>query len=136
MNATLSTAIHLATDIALRATVLFLLTGVLLLLLRRRSAAARHLVGTIGLVAALLLPVLALSPMHVEVPLLPKAAWHAAGARPGLSSLALWAWIAGTLAVAARLAVGWLRLRRIARTAETVRDAEWIEERDAAAMRL
>src|SRR5262249_34015303 len=37
---------------------------------------------------------------------------------------------------AARLAVGWLRLRRIARTAETVRDAEWIEERDAAAMRL
>ncbi|HEY1252234.1 MAG TPA: M56 family metallopeptidase [Thermoanaerobaculia bacterium] len=136
MNATLSTAIHLATDIALRATALFLLTGALLLLLRRGSAATRHLVGTIGLAAALLLPALALSPVHFEIPVLPNAAWHAAGARPGLSSLALWAWIAGTLAVAARLAVGWVRLRRISRSAETVRDAEWIEERDAAAMRL
>jgi beta-lactamase regulating signal transducer with metallopeptidase domain/tetratricopeptide (TPR) repeat protein len=136
MSETLSTAIHLATDIALRATVLFVLTGALILLLRRQSAAARHLVGTVGLAAAILLPALALSPIHLEIPVVPGGAWHLAGARPGLSSLLLWAWIAGTLAVTARLAVGWLRLRRIARGAEVVRDAEWIEERDAAAMRL
>jgi beta-lactamase regulating signal transducer with metallopeptidase domain/tetratricopeptide (TPR) repeat protein len=135
MNPTLATALHFATDLALRATVLFAATALLLLLLRHRSAAARHFVGTVGLTAALLLPVLAFFPLHVEIPLLPKAAPSVAG-RTGPGSVLLWAWLLGTLAVGARLAVGWLRLRRITRTAETVRDAEWIEERDAAALRL
>ncbi|HEY2798234.1 MAG TPA: M56 family metallopeptidase [Thermoanaerobaculia bacterium] len=135
MNPTLATALHFATDIVLRATVLFAATGILILLLRRRSAAARHFVGTVGLAAALLLPVLAFFPVHLEIPLLPKAA-ASAGVRPGGVAVLLWAWLLGTLAVGARLAVGWLRLRRITRTAETVRDAEWIEERDAAALRL
>jgi hypothetical protein len=135
MNPTLATALHFATDIALRATVLFAVTGLLLLVLRRRSAAARHFVGTVGLTAGLLLPVLAFFPLHVEIPLLPKAA-AGVGARPGVGAVLLWAWLLGTLAIGARLAVGWLRLRRITRTAETVRDAEWIEERDAAALRL
>jgi beta-lactamase regulating signal transducer with metallopeptidase domain/tetratricopeptide (TPR) repeat protein len=92
-------------------------------------------VGTVGLSAALLLPVLAFFPLRVEIPLLPKAA-AAVGSRSGAGSLLLWAWVLGTLAVGARLAVGWVRLRRITRTAETVRDQEWIEERDAAALRL
>ena len=120
MNPTLATALRFATDIALRATVLFAATGFLLLLLRRRSAAARHFVGTVGLAAALLLPVLAFFPLHVEIPLLPKAAATAAG-RTGTSAFLLWAWLLGSLAVGLRLAVGWLRLRRITRTAETVR---------------
>ncbi|HEY4230089.1 MAG TPA: M56 family metallopeptidase, partial [Thermoanaerobaculia bacterium] len=135
MNPTLATALHFATDLALRATVLFTATGLLLLLLRRRSAATRHFVGTVGLTAALLLPVLAFFPVHVEIPLLPRATASAAG-RTGTGSLLLWAWLLGSLALGARLAVGWLRLRRITRAAETVRDAEWIAERDAAALRL
>ena len=135
MNPTLASALHFASDVALRATVLFAATGVLLLLLRRRSAAARHFVGTLGLLAALLLPVLAFFPVRIEIPLLPKAA-AAVGSRPAAGSVLLWAWILGTLAVGARLAVGWLRLRRITRAAEIVRDQEWIEERDAAALRL
>jgi beta-lactamase regulating signal transducer with metallopeptidase domain/cytochrome c-type biogenesis protein CcmH/NrfG len=136
MHATLSTAIHFATDIALKATVLFLATGALLLLLRRRSAAARHLVGTVGLAAALLLPVLALSPFRISLPLLPEAVPATIASQSAAAPLALWVWVAGTLVVCVRLAIGWLRVRGIARSAETVRDAEWIEERDAAALRL
>lgn len=135
MNPTLATTLHFATVIALRATALFAATGLLLLMLRRRSAAARHFVGTIGLAAGLLLPVLAFFPLHVEIPLLPRAAATVAS-RPGTGAVLLWAWLLGTLTIGTRLAVGWLRLRRITRTAETVRDAEWIEERDAAALRL
>lgn len=136
MPVTLSTALHFATDIALKATVLFLATGSLLLMLRRRSAAARHLVGTAGLAAALLLPLLALSPIRVSIPMLPAGGWVPVGAGSAASPIVLWLWLAGSLAVFARLCVGWLRVRRIARSAETVRDAEWIEERDAAALRL
>ncbi len=51
-------------------------------------------------------------------------------------AIALGLWAAGSLAVVARLAVGWARVRRIARQATPIHDADWIEERDRAARRL
>jgi beta-lactamase regulating signal transducer with metallopeptidase domain/tetratricopeptide (TPR) repeat protein len=194
MHLTLNSTVRFAADVALKATFLFVVTGVLQLLLRRGSAAARHLIGTVGLAAALLLPVLslALSP-RIAVPFLPdvrpgstaseaapvpdggpfagtpaaRYAWWARLAvsvpekplegpleslesRRSLASapagriapttlgltVALGAWLLGALAVAARLFVGWLRVRRIARGAAPIRDADWIEERDALALRL
>lgn len=193
MHLTFNSTVQFAADLVLKATFLFAATGVLLLLLRRGSAAARHLIGTVGLAAALLLPVLSLSPKRVALPLLPDvrpgttagegasipdsgppartpAARHAWWARLAVSvpekplagppetvesrrgaasstarriapatlalAGALAAWLLGALAVAARLAVGWLRVRRIARGADPIRDADWIEERDALALRL
>jgi beta-lactamase regulating signal transducer with metallopeptidase domain/tetratricopeptide (TPR) repeat protein len=56
--------------------------------------------------------------------------------RPSIPGVLLTLWAAGMLAVAARLTVGWSRVRRISREAEPIRDREWIEERDAAAQRL
>src|SRR5262245_6817239 len=53
-----------------------------------------------------------------------------------ISALLLTLWAAGTIAVAARLTVGWSRVRRISREGEPVRDREWIAERNAAAERL
>ncbi|MEP6993039.1 MAG: M56 family metallopeptidase, partial [Acidobacteriota bacterium] len=190
MHQTLNWAIHFASDVTLKVTFLFAITGLLLLLMRRSSAAARHLVGTIGLAAAMLLPVVSLAPARVALPFLPdvrpglavgdsalvlgretpgdpaarEAMWRRLalsvpekpleapleflGTRPALartsergmapmlfgSVLALW--LLGALAVSARLGIGWLRVRRIAREAEPVRDADWIAERDALALRL
>ena len=194
MHLTLNSMVQFAADIALKATFLFALTGILLLLLRRGSAAARHLIGTAGLAAALLLPVLSLAPSpRIALPFLPdvrpgstagkaapvldsgpsartpaaRDAWWArlavsvpekalagppelpesrrtvasAPARriaPATLGVAvvLAAWLLGALAGAARLFVGWLRVRRIARGAEPIRGADWIEERDALALRL
>lgn len=190
MHPTLNSTIHFAMDVVLKATFLFAVTGLLLLLLRRGSAAARHLVGTVGLAAALLLPILSLAPTRVALPFLPdvrpdlavgeiatipeagpstqtpeaRDAWwrrlavsvpektlaapsgpmealestparRVAPATLGLA-LALAAWLLGALAVFARLLVGWLRVRRIVRGAQPVRDADWIQERDDLALRL
>jgi beta-lactamase regulating signal transducer with metallopeptidase domain/Flp pilus assembly protein TadD len=51
-------------------------------------------------------------------------------------AIGLGLWAAGSLAIGARLAVGWARVRRIARQASPIRDADWLEERDRAARRL
>ncbi len=51
-------------------------------------------------------------------------------------ALGLGLWAVGSLAIAARLAVGWARVRRIARQASPIQDADWIQERDRAARRL
>ena len=207
MNPTLAHAAAFALDLAIKATLVFAVTAGLLFALRRASAATRHLVGTFGLAAALLLPVLTLALPRVPVRLIPdlrpfpaapvasgrvaKApptrmrpddaitvdvvapapvpsvkAWRRLAravperdaASPSDSStlsrsnaparrlrlpsagtvLALTAglWVLGALAFSARLAVGWARIRRIARGASPLGDAEWIEERDAAARRL
>ena len=180
-----------ALDLAVKATLIFLATGVALVLLRRASAATRHLVGTLGLSAALLLPVLSLALPRVAVPLIPdvrpaptaaaeaailapaiepqrisarrlalavpektveapsehllaapavKEAFPAptarAAFRPSWPAIALGLWALGILAVAGRLCVGWLRVRRIARDAAPVREAEWKHERADAARRL
>ena len=187
MNDVLVSAIHFGFDLAVKATAIFLVTGAALLLLHRASAATRHLVGVLGLAAALVLPVLSLALPRVAVPLLPDlrpqapdisqalgpvaaepeaapqisrrmlalsvpekpvlaaetdlldsapAAPAPAGTPVPWFALGLGLWAVGAVAIGARLAVGWVRVRRIAREASPIRDADWIEERDRAARRL
>jgi beta-lactamase regulating signal transducer with metallopeptidase domain/tetratricopeptide (TPR) repeat protein len=221
MSPTLASAAGFALDLTFKATLVFAVTAALLFALRRASAATRHLVGTFGLAAALLLPLLTLALPRVRVGLLPDlrpatpAAHSAASAavppralrsripsedsgaepitvevvapaaRVGASPVArseretlrklaravperdlpaadpsflpaaprrapavplpssrtilaaaLAAWTLGAIAFAARLAVGWVRVRRIARDSSPVTDSEWIAERDSAARRL
>ncbi len=71
MRYLLDSAIRLGFDLAVKATVVFLVTGAALLLLRRASAATRHRVGTFGLGAALLLPLLTTAVPQISVPILP-----------------------------------------------------------------
>jgi len=184
MNTTVDWGIRFAIDVAVKATVLFAVTGFSLWTLRRASAAARHLVATAGLAAALTLPLLTLALPRVALPVLPglplgalesgrpapeslpvgpaaavvvdadaatepdsspqlrletaNAAAPERGSAPRVAwlPLALAAWGAGALLVGARLAVGWLRVRRIARQAEPLADADWSLERDALCRRL
>src|SRR6476660_6221843 len=72
MEVNLAHAIRFALDIALKATVLLLLTGVALAALRRASASARQLVATLGLAGTLLLPAVTLVAPRWEIPLLPN----------------------------------------------------------------
>ncbi|HSP93353.1 MAG TPA: M56 family metallopeptidase [Thermoanaerobaculia bacterium] len=71
MNETMLSAIRFALDIALKATLLFSFTAAVIGLLRRSGAAARHLAGTAGLIAALALPLLTLALPRWEVRVLP-----------------------------------------------------------------
>lgn len=100
---------RLALDLAVKATFLFSLTGLLLWLLRRRSAAARHLLGTAGLAAALLFPLLGSVLPSLEVPLLPTPV-----ADTRLSS-PVWP-------------------RHLGRTAETARASNGVDARESAAL--
>jgi beta-lactamase regulating signal transducer with metallopeptidase domain len=109
-------------------------------LLRRSTAAARHQIWTLGVVGALVLPVLC----WILPSLLPAAAAPSLAGRitlgiPALSAtsgtatitaptwptwLAL-AWAAGTLIVSLRLVRGHLAARRLARTAVPSTSASW-----------
>ena len=60
-----------ALDIALKATLLFSFTVLVIGLLRRSGAAARHLAGTAGLIGALALPLLTLALPRWEIGVLP-----------------------------------------------------------------
>jgi beta-lactamase regulating signal transducer with metallopeptidase domain/Tfp pilus assembly protein PilF len=71
MRFLIDSAIRLGFDVAVKATLVFAVTGAALLLMRRSSAATRHRVGTFGLAAALLLPILAVALPQVTVPILP-----------------------------------------------------------------
>ena len=71
MRFLLDSAIRFGFDLAVKATFVFLATAAVLLLLRRSSAATRHRVGTFGLGAALLLPLLSAVLPQVTVPILP-----------------------------------------------------------------
>ena len=71
MNETTISAIRFAFDIALKATLLFSLTALVIGLLRRSGAAARHLAGTAGMIGALVLPLLTLALPRWEVGVLP-----------------------------------------------------------------
>jgi beta-lactamase regulating signal transducer with metallopeptidase domain/tetratricopeptide (TPR) repeat protein len=125
----------LAAGIVLRATFLFAATAVALLALRHAGAATRHRVATLGLCAGLVLPLLSAVLPRVPVALPARFVPAASvGSRGALLFLSLW--MLGTLAVAARLIVGWSRVRRLSREASVLSDAEWIAERDEAARRL
>ncbi|HEX4439640.1 MAG TPA: M56 family metallopeptidase [Thermoanaerobaculia bacterium] len=220
MNPTLAQTVSFALDVAMKATLVFAVTAALLFALRRASAATRHLVGTFGLAAALLVPVLTLALPRVRLGVIPDfrpvpaTAMHAAAPAPAhriakasparkqiaapagqpievevvapampavaaapdsprvwrrlaravperdmpaadspatpspaprplripsaglLLAVAGAAWALGAIAFVVRLAVGWVRVRQIARDSSPVSDAEWLEERDAAAARL
>ena len=136
MHPTWSFASRFATDVAWKATFLFAVTGLLMLASRRGSAAGRHRIGVLGLGASLLLPILALVPGRLPLPLfLPKGPEFLRGGSAGLA-VALGVWALGALTVSARLLVGWRRVRAMGRDAEPVRDAHWIAERDVLARRL
>ena len=72
MEMNLANAVRFALDITLKATVLLLVTGVVLLLLKRASASARQLVATLGLAGTLLLPAVTLVAPRWEIPLVPN----------------------------------------------------------------
>jgi beta-lactamase regulating signal transducer with metallopeptidase domain len=105
--------------------------------LRRGSAARRHLVWTMAMGALLALPALSLGLPEWEPALLAidtlgagaaaeGAAAPPGGAGTGVVLAALWA--AGALAVLARLALGLLGVRRVARDARAVTDPAWTAE--------
>jgi beta-lactamase regulating signal transducer with metallopeptidase domain/tetratricopeptide (TPR) repeat protein len=135
----LGSGILFALGLFVRATAILAATALALLVVRRSSAATRHRVGTIGLGAALALPVLSLVLPRVSIPLaVPLASWSWTASAPRLPWLALafGFWAAGSLVVAARLIVGGLRVRRLASEAAPVLDAGWIADQAAAARRL
>ncbi|MGH9400152.1 MAG: TPR end-of-group domain-containing protein, partial [Thermoanaerobaculia bacterium] len=68
-------------------------------------------------------------------PTAPVAESPATGGVPWLA-LVLSAWAGGAVLAAVRLAVGWARVRRIAREADPIHDADWTVEREAACRRL
>jgi beta-lactamase regulating signal transducer with metallopeptidase domain/tetratricopeptide (TPR) repeat protein len=131
----LTALMPLAAGIVLRATFLFAATAVALFALRRAGAATRHRVATLGLSAGLVLPLLSAVlprvPVALPARLMPAVS---VGSRGAFLLLSLWT--LGTLAVAARLIVGWSRVKRLSREASVLRDPEWIAERDEAARRL
>ena len=133
----LGTGILFALGLLARATVILGAAALAMLALRRASAATRHRVGTAGLGLALLLPALSLVLPRLAVPLGGRlSAWTASAPRMPWLALALGFWAAGALVVAARLLAGGLRVRRLAREAVPVEDADWIEDQHAAARRL
>ena len=71
MKFVLDSAIRFGFDLAVKATFVFAATSVALLLMRRSTAATRHRVGTFGLGAALLLPILSAALPQVNIPILP-----------------------------------------------------------------
>jgi beta-lactamase regulating signal transducer with metallopeptidase domain len=71
MKFVLDSAIRFGFDLAVKATFVFAFTSVALLLLRRATAATRHRVGTFGLAAALVLPILSAALPQVNIPILP-----------------------------------------------------------------
>ncbi len=132
----LASGASFAFELTLRATAIFAATSVALFVLRRGSATTRHGVGMLGLAAALALPILSLALPRISVPVLPHLAVVRAGTVPNWTPVALLAWAAGSILVAARLFAGWVRVRRMSDGAAPVSDAEWIADRDAAARRL
>src|SRR5471030_1946127 len=118
MHLTWSFASRFATDVAWKATFLFAVMGLLMLASRRAGAAGRHRIGVLGLGASLLLPILALVPGRLPLPLA-RVPEFLRSASAGLA-VGLCVWALGSLAVSARLLVGWRRVRAMGRDAEPV----------------
>lgn len=74
MNEILTPGFGFAVGVALKATLILLITALAVIALNRSGAAARHFVATAGLISALVLPLLAVALPHWEIPLLPSAA--------------------------------------------------------------
>ena len=169
-----------AIDAILKSTALLTLTAGVSLLLRRASAATRHMIWTLGLLGALVLPVLSMAVPRWQLPVVMVAGQPAPGAggsaqehqtapassevstvaapdprvsratanigdakphaAPGTETPAptqrpapvtwqsaiLTIWIAGAIAILARLAVGLLAVQWLSRRTEPVTDAPWL----------
>ncbi len=121
----------------LKVTLLLCAAEVLASIPRRIPASARHMIRTLGLAAALALPLLAWLAPPVALPsgasfALNAAAGAAAGAA-GSFDWMRWAWIAGALAMAARFAMGHARAASMVRAASRESAREGVEIRRAAA---
>jgi beta-lactamase regulating signal transducer with metallopeptidase domain len=119
-------------DMALKGAVVLALAGAVATGARYASAAARHLVWSIGLAAALALPLLQLLLPDWNLAILParesasaSGAVPAAAAAPGLAGGLVWLWLAGAAATLAAYLVGRLRVRWIARTATPLDHGPW-----------
>jgi TonB family protein len=110
----------------LKVSVLFALTLALTGALRRSSAALRHLMCVCGLVGALLLGVTLMTPPEAAVLRISLAAVPAAVRAAGIARRAPlplgWMWLAGTVLLLLRLAIGHLRLAGVLRVAEPTAD--------------
>ena len=82
MTQTMAAAFGFALDIALKATLLFSVTALAVALLARSGAAARHFVGTAGLIGALALPLLTLLLPPLPLPLFSSPVAHAVKPAP------------------------------------------------------
>ncbi len=137
---------------ALKAGLLLAAAGLGAALLRRGTAAARHLIWTLGITTALLLPVLSLAaPALMGAPVtvapvteappatsLPAASISAdtsivgAATAPGAAHAPTWPlwlaalWATGSLVVVIRLVRGQLAARQLRRTATSSADPIWI----------
>lgn len=132
---------------SLKAALLLAASGVGAVLLRRSAAAARHHMWTLGVVAALVVPLLALvlpSLLSVDAPAIVVGAalsgpaivvGAGAAASPSVPWLAI-VWAAGTLLVGLRIVLGQIAAHRIARTAVRARSEHWLSAQRAAAVAL
>ncbi|MGH7542660.1 MAG: M56 family metallopeptidase [Gemmatimonadota bacterium] len=123
-------------DMALKGAVVLALTGVVAAGARSASAAARHLVWSIGLAAAAALPLLRWLLPEWGLAVLPAPATEAvagsvpavAAAAPGPSGLAgglVWLWLAGTAVTLTVFLLGRARVRWLARAATPVDHGPW-----------
>ena len=123
-------------DMALKGAVVLALTGTVAALARSASAAARHLVWSIGLAAAATLPLLQWLLPYWNLPILPAqapatvsgstpVAAATAPAAPRLAEGLVWLWLAGAGATLAVFLVGRARVRWIARDAAPVDHGPW-----------
>jgi HEAT repeat protein/beta-lactamase regulating signal transducer with metallopeptidase domain len=133
-----------ALDIMLKATLVLVVAALITLALSRASAAVRHMVWTLAVVSALLLPALSIAlprsprarPAASSASAPPASAASAPFARPETAaapreplSLAAWLtliWAAGALAVVARLLIGIAAVQWMSRRTARVIDAPWL----------
>jgi len=119
-------------DMALKGAVVLALTGAVAAGARSASAAARHLIWSIGLAAALVLPLLQWLLPDWNLAILPvRQSATVSGSAPaatgthGLTGGLVWIWLAGAAATLAVFLVGCLRVRWIARAATPLDHGPW-----------
>jgi beta-lactamase regulating signal transducer with metallopeptidase domain len=123
-------------DMALKGAVVLALTGAVAALARSASAAARHLVWSIGLAATAALPLLRWLLPDWDLAILPgpasasvsgsvPAAASAAPVAPGQADGLVWLWLAGTAATLGAFLAGRARVRWIARHATPLDHGLW-----------
>ncbi|MGH7588398.1 MAG: M56 family metallopeptidase [Gemmatimonadota bacterium] len=123
-------------DMALKGAVVLALTGAVAALARSASAAARHLVWSIGLAASAALPLLQWLLPDWDLAVLPgpasatvsgsvPAAAAAAPVASGLADGLVWLWLAGTAATLGVFLAGRARVRWIARHATPLDHGPW-----------